>query len=51
MPTANTNCQQIIEAVVAGPDEANKLFTITGTANVGIFVSNQGTSDRSARVR
>jgi hypothetical protein len=40
MPTANTTGEQIIEAAVAGPDEANRLFTITGTANVGIFVSN-----------
>jgi hypothetical protein len=38
MPTANTTGEHILEAVVAGPDEANRLFTITGAANVGIFV-------------
>jgi hypothetical protein len=40
MPTANTTGEHVLEAVVAGPDEANRLFTITGTANIGIFVSN-----------
>jgi hypothetical protein len=39
MPVANTTVEQVLEAVVAGPDEANRLFTITGAANVGIFVS------------
>ena len=39
MPVASTTGEQVVEAVVAGPDEANRLFTITGTANVGIFVS------------
>jgi len=29
----------VIEAAVAGPDEANRLFSITGTANVSISVS------------
>jgi len=38
MPTANTTGEHVLEAVVAGPDEANRLFTITGAANVGIFV-------------
>jgi hypothetical protein len=33
MPVANTVGEQIVEAVVAGPDEANRLFTITGAAN------------------
>jgi hypothetical protein len=42
MPVANTTGEQVIEAAVAGPDEANRLFSITGTANVGIFAS--GTS-------
>ena len=40
MPTANTTGEHVLEAVVAGPDEANRLFTITGAANVNIFVSN-----------
>lgn len=39
MPTANTTGEHVLEAVVAGPDEANRLFTITGAANVGMFVS------------
>jgi hypothetical protein len=39
MPTANTTGDQIIEAVVAGPDQANRLFTITGTAFVAISVN------------
>jgi hypothetical protein len=39
MPVANTTGEQVLEAVVAGPDEANRLFTITGAANVGISVS------------
>ncbi|PYJ37887.1 MAG: hypothetical protein DME52_04010 [Verrucomicrobia bacterium] len=38
MPTANTTGEQVLEAVVAGPDEANRLFTVTGAASVGIFV-------------
>jgi hypothetical protein len=38
MPTANTIGEHVLEAVVAGPDEANRLFTITGAANVAIFV-------------
>ena len=37
MPTANTTGEHVLEAVIAGPDEANRLFTITGAANVGIF--------------
>jgi hypothetical protein len=39
MPVANTTGEQVLEAVIAGPDEANRLFTITGAANVGIFVA------------
>jgi hypothetical protein len=42
MPVANTVGEQVIEAAIAGPDEANRLFTINGTANVGTFVT--GTS-------
>ena len=39
MPAANTTGEQVLEAVVAGPDGANRLYTITGTATVGINVS------------
>src|ERR1700747_2750624 len=38
MPVTTTTGEQVLEAVVAGPDEANRLFTITGAASVGIFV-------------
>lgn len=41
MPAANTTGEQVLEAVVAGPDEANRLFTVTGAASVSIFVSSQ----------
>jgi hypothetical protein len=39
MPTANTTGEQVLEAGIAGPEEANRLFSITGAASVGIFVS------------
>jgi hypothetical protein len=39
MPVANTIGEQILEAVVAGPDGANRLFTVTGAANVQILTS------------
>lgn len=39
MPVASTTGEHVLEAVVAGPDAANRLFTITGAANVSIFVS------------
>jgi hypothetical protein len=39
VPVANTFGEQVLEAVVAGPDEANRLFSITGAANVFISVS------------
>jgi hypothetical protein len=39
MPVANTTGEQVLEAVVAGPDGANRLYTITGAATVGINVS------------
>src|ERR1043166_9240303 len=39
MPVTNTTGEQVLEAVVAGPDEANRLFTVTGAANANIFVS------------
>jgi hypothetical protein len=39
MPVANTTGEQVLEAVIAGPDEANRLFTITGAADVRISLS------------
>ncbi len=39
MPTASTTGEQVVEAVVAGPDGANRLYTITGAAGVAINVS------------
>jgi len=34
MPATNTIGEQVLEAVVSGPDGANRLFTCTGIANV-----------------
>ena len=34
MPATNTVGEQVLEAVVSGPDGANRLFTCTGIANV-----------------
>jgi hypothetical protein len=34
MPTTDAIGEQVIEAVVAGPDGANRLFTVIGAANV-----------------
>jgi hypothetical protein len=45
MPIANTTGEHILEAVVAGPDEANRLFTITGAANIGISASGQSRTE------
>src|SRR5207245_11056516 len=39
MPETNTIGEQVLEAVVAGPDGANRLFTVTGAANVQILAS------------
>jgi hypothetical protein len=39
MPVANTIGEQILEAVVVGPDGANRPFTVTGAANVQILTS------------
>jgi hypothetical protein len=39
MPTTNTTGEQVLETVVAGPDGANRLYTVTGAATVGINVS------------
>ena len=34
MPATNTTGEQVLEAVVSGPDRANRLFICTGIANV-----------------
>ena len=34
MPATNTIGEQVLDAVVTGPDGANRLFTCTGIANV-----------------
>jgi hypothetical protein len=39
MPTTNTTGEQVLEAVVAGPDGANRLYTVTGAATIGINVT------------
>jgi hypothetical protein len=39
MPETTTRGEQILEAVVAGPDGANRLFTVTGSADVQIFAN------------
>ena len=39
MPVASTTGEEVLEAVVAGPDGANRLYTITGAALVAINVS------------
>ena len=41
MPITNAIGEQIIEAVVAGPDGANRLLTITGAADVCIRATRQ----------
>jgi hypothetical protein len=47
MPTTNAIGEQIIEAVVAGPDGANRLFTITGAADVCIRATRQQRSTQT----
>jgi hypothetical protein len=39
MPATTTTGEQVLEAVVAGPDAANRLYTVTGAATVSINVS------------
>ena len=39
MPAANTAGEQVLEVVVSGPDDANRLLTISGSANVGVSVT------------
>jgi len=41
MPATDAIGEQVIEAVVAGPDGANRLFTVTGAANVSIQATRQ----------
>ena len=41
MPTTNAIGEQVLEAVVAGPNGANRLFTISGAANVCIEATRQ----------
>ena len=36
MPATTTSGEQVLEAVVPGPDGANRLYTCTGTAGVSI---------------
>jgi hypothetical protein len=36
MPATNAQTEQVIEAVVSGPGGANRLFTVTGTANTPV---------------
>ena len=39
MPAAATANEQVIEAVVSGPDGANRLYTCTGMADLNTWVS------------
>ena len=41
MPVTNAIGEQVLEAVVAGPDGANRLFTVTGAANLCIQATRQ----------
>jgi hypothetical protein len=41
MPTTDAIGEQVIEAVVAGPDGANRLFTVIGAANLSIQATRQ----------
>ena len=39
MPVATMSGEQVVEAVVACPDGANRLYTVTGAATVSVNVS------------
>jgi|SRR5215472_15655741 len=39
MPEATTSGEQILEAVVSGPNGANRLFNVTGAANLEVSAS------------
>ena len=41
MPTTDAIGEQVIEAVVAGPDGANRHFTVIGAANLSIQATRQ----------
>ena len=41
MPITDAIGEQVIEAVVNGPDGANRLFTVTGAANLSIQATRQ----------
>ena len=41
MPVTDAIGEQIIEAVVGGPEGANRLFTVTGAANLSIQATRQ----------
>src|SRR5947208_14553197 len=41
MHTTDASGEQVIEAVVAGPDGANRLFTVIGAANLSIQATRQ----------
>jgi hypothetical protein len=41
MPTTDAIGEEVIEAVVAGPDGANRFFTVTGATNVCIQATRQ----------
>ena len=41
MPETDAIGEQVIEAVVAGPDGANRLFTVTGAADLSIQATRQ----------
>jgi len=41
MPTTDAIGEQVIEAIVGGPDGANRLFTVIGAANVCVEATRQ----------
>jgi hypothetical protein len=41
MPVTDAIGEQVIEAVVGGPEGANRLFTVTGAANLSIQATRQ----------
>src|SRR5438093_10747170 len=41
MPTTDAIGEEVIEAVVAGPDGANRLFTVIGAANLSVQATRQ----------
>lgn len=51
MPTANLQNSQTLQAVVNGPSGANRLFTCTGIAGVGVFVNGNQSKTETWTVR